>query len=89
MSASSESWTVIQPQSPVPGLSLPLVGGDTWTLHATPPTDLTFVSIYRGYCCPICKNDLRSIDQKLDGLAGLGIDTVAVSSDTRERAEQS
>ena len=80
---------MIKPQTQVPDLSLPTADGKTWTLNETKPEHFTFAFFYRGYHCPICKNYLRSIDQKLDDLAELGIAAVAVSSDTQERAQQS
>ena len=43
---------------------------------------------YRGLHCPICKGYLRDLDRKLADFAKLGVDTLALSSDTKERAEE-
>ena len=80
---------MIKPQTQVPVLSVPTLDGTHWTLNKSKPDHFTFVFFYRGYHCPICKNYLRSIDQKIDELAGLGIAAVAISSDTQERAQRS
>ena len=80
---------MIKPQTQVPELSLPTVDGPQWTLRESKAANFTFMFFYRGYHCPICKSYLRSIDQKLDELAGLGISAVAISSDGEERARMS
>ncbi|MEM1212396.1 MAG: peroxiredoxin-like family protein [Planctomycetota bacterium] len=80
---------MIKPQTAVPPLSLPTLDGGPWTLNASKPSHFTFLFFYRGYHCPICKNYLRSIQQKLEPLDELGISAVAISSDTQERAQKS
>jgi len=44
---------------------------------------------YRGLHCPICRGYLRDLERKFDDFIKLGVEMVAVSTDTRERAEQS
>ena len=80
---------MIKPQTNVPQLTLPLVSGGQWSLTDEQPKHFTFLFFYRGYHCPICKSYLRSISRKLEDLQQLGITTIAISSDSQERATQS
>ena len=43
---------------------------------------------YRGLHCPICKPYLAGIQDSLGKLEGLGVNTIAISTDTQDRAEQ-
>ncbi len=76
------------PRQPVPPLPSKLVGGGDWSLEAQEPEMFTLAVFYRGLHCPICKPYLRDLDRKLDDFAALGIEAVALSSDSQERAEQ-
>jgi peroxiredoxin len=80
---------MIKPLTQVPELTVKTVGGPDWSLREQSPQNFTFVFFYRGYHCPICRGYLQSIERKLDALADLGINVVAISSDSRERAEKS
>ncbi|REK10784.1 MAG: AhpC/TSA family protein [Planctomycetota bacterium] len=80
---------MLKPQAKVPDLTVKTVGGPDWTLSKQLPENFTFVFFYRGYHCPICRKYLDSIDRKLDDLSALGIDAVAISSDSEERATRS
>ncbi|WP_166831819.1 peroxiredoxin-like family protein [Thalassoroseus pseudoceratinae] len=80
---------MIKPQTQVPELTVKTVGGPDWTLSQQSPEHFTFVFFYRGYHCPICRKYLGSIDRKLDELSALGINAVAISSDSEERATRS
>ena len=80
---------MLKPQAKVPDLTVKTVGGPDWILSEQSPEHFTFVFFYRGYHCPICRKYLGSIDRKLDELASLGINAVAISSDSKERATRS
>lgn len=80
---------MLKPQSQVPELSVSIVGNSEWKLANQQPEHFHFVFFYRGYHCPICKSYLRSIDRKLGELSAMGIDAVAISSDSEERAARS
>lgn len=79
----------IKPRTPMPDVTLPLVGGGQFTLAHSAPASFTLVVVYRGLHCPICKNYLRDLDHKLAEFEALGVKSMAVSTDTQERAEQS
>jgi peroxiredoxin len=80
---------MLKPQAQVPDLTVKTVGGDDWSLGESRPEHFSFVFFYRGYHCPICRSYLRSIDRKVSDLSSMGINAVAISSDSEERARYS
>lgn len=74
------------PRHPAPTLSVPLVGEGTFDLAASRPGTFTIVVFYRGHHCPICKTYLKEIEAALPQAEAQGIEVVAVSMDTPERA---
>ena len=79
----------LMPRQPVPALSVPTVGGGTWTLAHQSPEHFTMVVFYRGLHCPICGKYLADLEAKLDAFAERGVGVVAISSDGEDRATQS
>lgn len=80
---------MIKPQTQVPSLSVKTIGGPDWTLSEQNPEHFTFVFFYRGLHCPICHKYLNSIDRKFEELRSMGINAVAISSDSEARATKS
>jgi peroxiredoxin len=80
---------MVLPRSQAPELSVPTVGGAQWTLSEQSPENFTLVVVYRGLHCPICKMQLRDLERKLDALAERGVNVVAVSTDSEDKATQS
>jgi peroxiredoxin len=80
--------TILYPRQPVPDLSVPTVGGGTWSLAGQSPENFTMVVFYRGYHCPICSRYLGDLERRLDKFADLGVTAIAISSDGQERAEK-
>lgn len=76
------------PGSTAPHLEVETVSSDRWRLADQSPENLTMVVFYRGLHCPICKTYLRELEDKLENFQGVGINAIAVSGDTQERAEQ-
>jgi len=80
----------ILPRTPVPALTLPLVqGGTTDDLALGTGTDgrFTVMVFYRGLHCPVCRKQLREIDENMDELRDAGVGrVVAISMDTLKRA---
>lgn len=74
------------PLSPAPALSVPLLSGGTFTLADSKPDAFTIVVFYRGKHCPICKTYLKEIEKTLPQATEQGIEVVAISMDTEERA---
>ena len=80
--------TPLIPRQPVPALNLSLAGGGEWSLEQQQPENFTMIVFYRGLHCPVCGKYLRDLHSKLDAFRQRGVTVIAVSSDTRERAEQ-
>lgn len=80
--------TPLMPRKPVPALSVPLVGGGTWSIADNAPENFTLVVFYRGLHCPICKTYLGELEKLLPDFAERGVNAVAISSDDEERATQ-
>jgi len=77
-----------KPTEAVPSLAVETVGGGTWTLADQKPEWFTIVEFYRGYHCPRCKVHLLDLDHKVARFTERGCGVIAVSMDTRERAEK-
>lgn len=77
------------PRQPVPGISVDLVGGGRFELSKAKPERFTLVNFYRGLHCPQCKRQLQEMNRKMEEFAKRGVDAIAISSDGKERAEQS
>ena len=79
---------MIKPRQPAPALSVPLLGGGTWTLADQEPENFTMVVVYRGYHCPICSAYLGDLNRKAEQFAAKGVNLVVISSDTEKRAAE-
>lgn len=79
--------TPLTPRQPVPDLEVATVAGGTWQLADRTPESFTMLVFYRGFHCPVCAAYLRDLERKLGAFAERGVDVLALSSDTRERAE--
>ena len=77
----------VKPRTKVPALDLPTIGGGRFDLATQHPQSFTMLVFYRGLHCPICKTYLRDLDRRLEEFVKRGIGVVAISADTRERAE--
>lgn len=77
------------PGNVAPSLEVTTVGGETWKLWESNPRNYTMVVFYRGLHCPLCAEYLRDLESKLDRFIQLGIEAIAISGDSEERAEAS
>ena len=77
----------LRPRHRVPDLRVKLAGGGDWALSERRPANFTMLVFYRGLHCPICSRQLAELEATLDDFAARGVDPVAISTDTRERAE--
>ncbi len=78
----------LMPRQPVPDLSVSVVGDDQWTLTEQRPDQFTMVVFYRGLHCPVCAKYLRELEDLLPEFTARGVQSIALSTDTQERAEQ-
>lgn len=76
----------LTPDAQVPALSVPLVGGGTFTLADQTPEMFTMVVFYRGLHCPVCKAQLQTLQGLSKDFAQAGFSVLAVSMDTEEKA---
>jgi peroxiredoxin len=77
----------LMPDAPAPALSVPLVGGGTWTLADQKPDSFTMIVVYRGFHCPVCKVYMGKLNSLMGQARDVGLNVVAVSMDGLERAE--
>ena len=78
---------VLKPRQAVPALDVDTLEG-SWSLASQKPENFTMVVFYRGLHCPICSKYIAELDKLSGDFAEIGVSTLALSSDTRERAEQ-
>lgn len=78
----------LMPSAPVPPLKVRTVGGPCWRLCDQKPKNFTLVVFYRGYHCRFCERQLRELETNYEAFCRLGVRVLAVSADSRERAER-
>ena len=76
------------PRMPVPFLEVSTLDGGTWRLADQRPENFTMIVFYRGLHCPVCKAYLRDLDRRAEDFAARGVEVIALSMDTKERAQQ-
>lgn len=74
------------PRQKTPDLKLPMVGGGAFDLSSEASERGTVVCFYRGLHCPICANYLKELEKQTPAFAERGVGTIAVSSDSEDRA---
>ena len=80
--------TAVLPRQPAPELVVPTLSGTTWSLAAATPQRFSLIVFYRGLHCPICKTYIAELDKLIPELTTRGVETLALSCDTEERARQ-
>lgn len=80
---------MLKTDAPAPALSVPTLGGGRFVLADAKPEHFTLVLFYRGLHCPLCRKQMEEdVVPNLGALRATGVDAVAVSMDSRERAEK-
>ena len=77
------------PRQSAPPLSVPLVGGGTWTLSEQSPENFTLLIFYRGLHCPVCKEYLQTLTEVMSDYGEAGVEAIALSMDSEVRARKS
>ncbi len=80
--------TTPTPDAQAPALKLPLIIGTDWDLGDQSPDTFTQVIVYRGLHCPVCKQYLSTMRELYDDFLSKGVETIHVSMDDKERAQQ-
>ena len=78
----------VKPRQPTPALKVKLLDGSTWSLGDAKPAAFEMIVVYRGLHCPICKTYLGELEAKLPEFSKRGVDVIAISTDSRDRAER-
>jgi peroxiredoxin len=78
----------VLPTEPAPDLTVPLLRGGTYRLADQRPRTFTMVVFFRGLHCPVCRAQLSELERRLAEFEQRGIEVIAVSGETRERATQ-
>jgi peroxiredoxin len=81
--------TALIPRQTVPALDVATLDHGRWRLADQHPERFTLVVFYRGLHCGICSGYLGDLERKLDAFKERGVEVIAISSDTEERARQS
>ena len=86
--ASTAAAQGVRPTEPAPDLTVPLLRGGTYRLADQRPRTFTMVVFFRGLHCPVCRAQLSELERRLGEFEQRGIEVIAVSGETRERATQ-
>lgn len=78
----------LMPRKPVPALAVETLAGESWDLTRSKPERFTMIVFYRGLHCPVCRGYLTELDRMLDEFGRRGVQVIAISSDTAERARE-
>jgi peroxiredoxin len=77
---------MLTPRQKTLNLTLPMLGGATFDLSKETGSLGTILTFYRGLHCPLCATYLKELERLTPEFAKRGVGTVAISSDTEERA---
>ena len=78
---------VLKTRVAAPNLALDTLNGP-WSLSDQTPENFTMLVFYRGLHCPICLKYLTELESSLQSFSDAGVNTIAISSDTEERAQK-
>ncbi|WP_298937257.1 redoxin domain-containing protein [uncultured Ruegeria sp.] len=76
------------PGQNVPELKLDTVDGTGFDISIDTADFMTLVEVYRGLHCPRCHRHLLALSGLLPRFNERGVNVIAISTDTRDRAEQ-
>jgi peroxiredoxin len=78
----------LMPRTPVPSLEIDTLEGGRWKLSEHRPERFTMLVFYRGLHCPICRKYLSELNGEAEAFAKRGVETLVLSSDARQRAQE-
>jgi peroxiredoxin len=78
---------MLMPRQKTPNLTVPTLAGSQFELLTAGGERGTLIVFYRGLHCPICAKYLKELDAQLSALNDRGVNVIALSSDTQERAQ--
>lgn len=74
--------------NPAPALAVKTLDGRAWKLADQTPENYTMIVLYRGLHCPVCAQYLTELAEKLDAFIQLGVNVIAISGDSLEKAKK-
>jgi len=78
----------LMPRKPVPSLEVDTLEGKRFKLSEQKPGAFTMLVFYRGLHCPICRRYTSELNGMIDQFKAKGVETLMLSSDTKERAQE-
>lgn len=78
---------MLVPRQKTPPLELELLGQGRFNLDRMTGTRGALLCFYRGLHCPLCAKYLTDLENRTAAFAERGVETIAISSDDRERAQ--
>lgn len=79
---------MLLPRKPTPSLEVPTLAHGSFDLRAEHPENFSLIVFYRGLHCPLCIKYLTELARLLPDFEKRGVNVIAVSTDTQERAVQ-
>jgi peroxiredoxin len=79
--------STLKPRTKAPELEIDTLDGERWQLSEHKPEHFTLIVAYRGYHCPICRPYISELDRSAEEFAKRGVEVIAISTDSRERAQ--
>lgn len=76
------------PRKKTPNLSVETLSHGTFDLTSETSENFTLVTFYRGMHCPICATYLKELERLTPEFNARGVNTIAISSDGKDRTEQ-
>jgi peroxiredoxin len=80
--------SALKPRTKSPELEVETLDAGRWRLSEQSPENFTMIVAYRGLHCPICRPYLSELDRNAEEFGKRGVEVIAVSTDTLERAAQ-
>lgn len=77
----------LKPREQTPELEVETIDNGTWRLSEQRPEKFTMIVAYRGLHCRICRTYLSELDRNAEEFRKRGVEVIAISSDTKERAQ--
>lgn len=79
----------MKPLEKVPEIKVKTLQGEDWVLSKQKPPNFTMIVFYRGHHCRVCRHYIHDLSVHLPDLEERGVNVIAISSDSREKAIQS
>lgn len=78
----------LMPRKPVPVLEVDTLEGKRFKLAEQKPGAFTMLVFYRGLHCPVCRRYTSELNGLIDQFKAKGVETLVLSSDPKERAQE-